>query len=263
MMVLALWARPAEATGQRVLTQWLYSTALEFEYSAAPGETRPQYLARLETISESAATAALEYADGTGWTASELGLAIMILWNEETRFDERVHAGTGHPVWHEDHGQAKCLGQIHASLVIPEEEWEMLTGTDAGRTLLCARATAKVFVSKARNCGVWSGQRATEDKVSRVYASYGSGGACVKTDSSDKRAAKWQARIAKRPDQAPVKGYRRILPSEVPDEVRAAARELIGASPKLGARVELGNYLLFVEHHANAKTGVSVLLRKD
>jgi len=251
----------ASAVTQPVLAGWLYTSGLDLDHSEAPGETREGYLVRMEVIATELAGASRKVADGRGWTASELAMAILTLWHEETRFDERIHAGTKHPVWHEDYGRAKCLGQLHASLIIPKEQWAELTGTDHGRTRLCADATVKVWTSMAKQCGVWYGQRASRNAVAKTFAAYGSGGKCAPNDRAWARADKWLGRMGNRPDRSPVKGYRRLLPSAVPPEIRARAEQLVAAgnlSP--GTRHEVGPHILYVERHAAGKIGVSVLV---
>jgi hypothetical protein len=146
-------------------------------------------------------------------------------------------------------------------------------GTAEDATRLCADATARLLVAQARQCGVWPGQRADRTKVAKTFAAYASGGGCDPNDQAWARADKWLAAIAKRPDRAPVKGYRRALPSEIPDEVKSGATATAGllswpddaVRPKIGATFtlsdpRLSSYKLLVENHADSKVGVSVLV---
>lgn len=258
---------PAHATHEEPLARWLFETARELPRSHAPGETESEELARLERLSRGFAHAVVPYADGKGWTGSELAMAILILTNEETRFDERIHAGTGHPVWNEDRGLAKCLGQIHASRLVPEDEWKTLSGTDEESTARCADATARVWVSVAKQCGVWIGQRASRERVAATFMGYGSGGNCKPDDRAWGRADKWLTRMQKRPDKSPVKGFRRAMPSEIPEPALIEASTLLSSEDfKLGyvRAMRLGDpprsWAFRVEQHADGKVGVSVLV---
>jgi len=269
LALLAPTERSAQATGTKPLAAWLYANALTMEHSWAPGETEPEYLTRAGTIAEALAEAARPYADGRGWTATELTLAVLVLMNEETKFDARIHAGTGHPIWNEDHGKAKCLGQGHASKLLPPAEWAKLAGTDMDATLRCAIATTRIWVAQARQCGVWWGVRADRTRIARTMNAYATGGNCKPADKAWTRADKWLSRIAKRPDRGPVRGYRRALPSELNQE----ARELVGIASGaltlpgsgLGKRIGTsdGQFLAVVEHHAEGKIGVSMMVRES
>lgn len=254
------------------LARWLYDIGKKMPHSAAPGETQEQYLERLSGMTKSVAIAMKPYANGQGWTTTELSLAELELWNAETLFDQRIHAGLEHPKWTQDSGRAKCMGQIHVSLLVPQEQWEKLVGTDEGATQLCADATARVLVAQARNCGVWAGQRADRNKVAKVFAAYASGGKCVPEERDYSRADKWNAFIARRPDRSPIHGFRRAGPGEItPEEIEAARRMSadLGKEPSVhvgSTSLEFGSgpakYQLLVEKHADNKVGVSVFLKE-
>lgn len=256
-----------------VIAVWLLSNALKMPISKAPDETPDQVHARLETIAVSLATAAQETPTVQGWTSTEIAAAALVLWNEETRFDQRVHAGEKHPQWTQDSGRAKCLGQLHTSALVPPDEWAKLAGTGEEATLVCARATMRVLIAQGRQCGTYIGVRASRDRVSKTYAAYGSGGSCKPDDRSWARADKWLKIMAGRPDLSPVKGYRRILPREIPDAVKLFAgsqADFLGAEwpdenrLKVGATVAFKpdpRYKIIVENHAEGKVGISVLMK--
>jgi hypothetical protein len=249
------------------IAAWLLTEALKLPHSAAPGETPEAYRERMGTVSASLATTATTYADGRGWTATELAAAMLVLWHEETLFDQRIHAGLPHPKWTQDDGKATCNGQIHRSMLVPPEVWSTLSGTDEPATTRCARATAIVMVAQARQCGAWLGQRASRGAVARTMMGYGSGGTCAPDDRAWARADKWLSLMKNRPDRSPVKGFRRAVPGEIPAAVREAAdrvRSDIGKDAVIGKvyPAEAGGqkYALVVERHAEGKTGISVLV---
>lgn len=250
-----------------VIAAWLLAEATKMPLSPSPDETSLQVRTRLETIASSLAAAAKDQADGSGWTSTELAAAALVLWNEESRFDARVHAGLPHPVWTQDQGRARCLGQLHQSALVPPDEWARLAGTDEDATLQCGRATIRVLTAQGRRCGVYLGVRADRNRIAQVYAAYGSGGKCRPDDRAWQRADRWLKVMASRPDRSPVKGYRRAMPGEIPASVRAAAnrvRDDIGHDAVVGkvyqATAEGQHYALLVEKHAEGKTGVSVLV---
>jgi hypothetical protein len=255
------------------LAAWLLVKAVALPHSATPGETPEGYRERLGTITMSIATVVTPYADGRAWTSTELGLAMLLLWHGETLFDQRIHAGEPHPVWHEDHGLAKCGLQIHSSAIVPRAEWEKLTGTDEEATTRCVHAGTMIYVSMARICGVWIGQRATKDAVAKTYAAYGSGGHCLPDDRAWDRANRWNAMIASRPDRSPVKGFHRATPAEIPAAVKDQALAMLNFldkgwpeenRAKVGQTYTVNDderFKLFIEKHAGGKTGVSVFVK--
>lgn len=252
-----------------VIAAWLLTEVSKMPLSRAPDETPEQARGRLEVATSSLAEAAKDQADGTGWTSTELAAWGLVLWHAETLLDARVHAGLPHPVWTQDRGLARCLGQLHASSLVPPDEWARLAGTDEAATLQCARATLRVAVAQGRRCGTYIGVRASRERVAQVFAAYGSGGKCKPDDRAWQRADRWLKVMASRPDRSPVKGYRRILPMEIPREVlvRAADVKKEIALYKPGEvfymRPSPGkDYALLVERHAEGKTGVSVLVRE-
>jgi hypothetical protein len=265
-LAIALVAFEATATSPNKLAVWLYATAEKMPHSSAPGETRAEYKMRLQGMTTALAHATEPYANGQAWTATEFSLAMLELWHAETLFDERVQAGVKHPKWTQDNGKAHCFGQIHVSQLVPEEEWNKMVGTADEAIELCAAATARIWVAQARQCGVWSGQRADRAKVAKVFAAYATGGNCRPSERDWARADKWNAAIALRPDRSPVKGYRRALPSEFSDEAVSLIAGLSAASDKfkLGTKEETsdGRFLALVENHAEGKIGVSVLVKE-
>lgn len=149
-------------------------------------ETEDAYRARLGTLAEAVALEA-ESAKHAGLGRRALAAATLTVWYGETRFSYEVHV-EGKSRWHQDWGKAKCLGQIHVSGLVPQEEWEQLVGSDLEATRRCARATMRVLAAQARYCSVAS---ASEWGMSRVFAAYGSGRGCAVTPQAKKRAQRW------------------------------------------------------------------------
>lgn len=155
-------------------------------------ETETEYSARLSTIAEAVAMES-ELAATKSFGRRELAAATMVVWYGETRFSYEVHA-RGESRWHQDWGQARCLGQLHKSRLVPEEEWTATVGADLESTRNCARATMRVLVAQSRYCRM---RGASESALGRVFAAYGSGRGCTPTPQSKHRAKRW-ARLMQR-----------------------------------------------------------------
>jgi len=108
------------------------------------GETRPEFLARVNVIGEGVDEAARAVPWRFGRRA--MAAAVLVIFEGESRFDLEVHAGRRRG----DHGRAICLGSVHASKLAPD--WAELGGTDADATFRCARAVARNLRSKAWEC---------------------------------------------------------------------------------------------------------------
>lgn len=250
-----------------VVASWLLAEATRLGASVAPGETPEARDARLGTITSSLATASRAAADGQGWAWTEIAAWALIAWKEESQFDLRVHAGLPHPVWTSDVGRAKCMGQLHQSRIVPPEVWVTLAGTSEEATLQCARYTITVAIAQAKQCGVYLGRRASKPAVAAVFAAYASGGNCKPDERAWYRAERWAKVMVTRPDRSPVPGYRRVLPREIPGNVKLQAERLVAlysGTPEWQAGkqvpVDGTKFLLLVEKHAAGKTGVSVLM---
>lgn len=195
-VVAVVWVLVSgRAPAEDRLPERLFQAAKTMEHSRAPGETAEAYEARLRGMTSELARVARAYSR-EGWNAWGFAVALLRVWNEESKFDQRIHAGLQHPTWSQDGGKAHCMGQIHVSKIVPMDTWERMVGTDEGATALCAEATAKVWVSMARQCGVWANQPPDKLKVAKVFAAYGTGGNCTPTDSALVRAEKWQTAVA-------------------------------------------------------------------
>jgi hypothetical protein len=253
------------------LAAGLVAAALAIPHSLAPGETKEDRDPRVVRIAESAWEAAAPFADGRGWTRFETALATIVLQgNESGGFDLRIHAGEVHPIWTQDHGLARCLGQHHVSLLVPAEDWARLAGVDEDATLRCARATTKVLLAHAKLCGVYLGRHATREAIAQTFAAYGSGGHCKPDDEDYRRAKQWESYMAKYGDKPDVPGYRRARPEEVPRVVKDVAKEYLALADRehlgtLRAAPEFAGgerFKIRIERHAEGKIGVSIFVKE-
>jgi hypothetical protein len=272
VMAVALLTTDARALGRRVMVQWLSAELLKLPRSRAPGETREEFEARVQEVSEALVDEARPFADGKGWALTELAAAAGVIWQGETMFDRRIQSGEGHPVWNQDHGLARCGMQLHVSGIVPQEVWERLVGADKDALHLCAQYGLRVVVAQARQCGVYYGQRADRDRVAKTLASYANGGKCVPTDRDWQRADRWVRIMAVRPDHEKKEhpGFRRAAPREIPDPIQVSAEDVrarIGKDPTVVPGYERQatapdgrRFALLVERHAENKIGVSVLI---
>lgn len=278
-VLAALFASTAAyAIKTSVVSQWLSTELLKLPGSHAPGETREEYQERVRQIATALAEEATPFANGTGWSSTEIAAAGAVIWYGETLFDRRIQLGEGHPVWTEDSHLAKCGMQLHASGLVPQDVWGRLVGVGTEPLHLCAQYGLRVVVAQARQCGVFLGVRADRTRVAKMLASYASGGKCVPGDRDWQRADAWLKMMATRPDheKKQLPGYRRAGAAEVPAEVRRMAEGLVDTMsplwppenrPKIGATStpsdpRFASYKLLVEKHAEGKVGVSVFVKE-
>jgi hypothetical protein len=261
-----------------VVAAWLTTELLRLPGSHAPGETREEYVARAQEIGTDLAEEATPYANGTGWTSTEIAAAGAVIWYGETLLDKRIQLGEPHPLWNQDHGLARCGMQLHTSGLVPQDMWERLVGQGADSVRLCAHYGLRVVVAQARQCGVFIGVRADRNRVAKMLASYASGGKCVPNDRDWQRADLWLKMMATRPDneKKTLPGYRRVGPSEIPSDIVADARRIVKRiDPRLadGERAHVGDiyssnppheneWKYVVERHAEGKIGVSVFVKE-
>lgn len=261
-----------------VVAAWLAAELAKLPGSHAPGETREEYDTRSKEIASALAEEATPYANGTGWSSTELAAAGAVIWYSETLLDKRIQIGEAHPVWDQDHGLAKCGFQLHTSGLVPPDVWARLAGPSSDAVHLCAQYGLRVVVAQARQCGVFIGLRADRARVAKTFASFATGGKCVPTDRDWKRADLWLKMMGSRPDHSKkeLPGYRRVGPKEVPESVRAQADGIVDMlsfslpkeqRPHIGATFTptspaLASYKLVVEKHAEGKIGVSVFVKE-
>lgn len=263
----------AEAISDRVVSEWLAAEALKLPKSRAPGETREEFEERVREVSTALVQEARQFADGKGWTLTELAAAGAVIWQGETLFDRRIQAGEEHPIWNQDHGLARCGMQLHVSGIVPQEVWEKLVGEGKDAVHLCAQYGLRVVIAQAKQCGVYFSQRADRRRVAWMLASYASGGKCAPGEREWERADRWVRMMASRPDHEKKEhpGFRRAAPGEVPHPIKTAADGIvaaIGKQPEVVPGYERHEsvdgrlFALVVERHAEGKVGVSVLVKE-
>jgi hypothetical protein len=169
--------------------------------SQSPGalETQDEYEARIDLAIHALAKATREQRkDGTyrvippNWWygVKVLDTAVLAHWYEESRLAYEIHAGIDHPVWTQDVGRARCLGQLHAGLV-PLHDWEELAGLDEDATQRCALWTARALTRMALYCG--KGRRGADkidDILLPMFSAMGGGG-CSPTVSGRAKLARF------------------------------------------------------------------------
>lgn len=283
VVLMMLFPSVARATTQQErIATWLTAELLKLPGSHAPGESKEEYAARVSEIATAFVEESHAFANGSGWSWTELAAAGGVLWGSETLFDKRVHAGEKHPKWTQDHGLARCGMQVHVSGIVPQEVWEKLAGTGIDQTHLCAQYGLRVLISQAKQCGVYFGQRGDRRRIAMTYAAYGYGGKCVPQDREWERADRWIKVMVTRPDNEKKRtpGYHRVGPAEIPPDILTEAHAIakridtkfVGDTfntekaavgdiytPSDPRRENEWKYL--VENHADHKVGVSVLMK--
>lgn len=148
-------------------------------------ETPVERKARYATIDE-----AVDSVSGEGpkyWTRLMRKAAVLAVMRMESAFDPIVHAGGVHPVWTQDHGHSRCMGQIHDTVVKDRQRWEQLAGTDLEATTRCAREIIHQLTVVS-----WCGRPRKGDNGSdswiRVFSAYGSGMGCAPTKAGEAKA---------------------------------------------------------------------------
>lgn len=114
-------------------------------------ETPEARRARVEVVAQ----AIDEAVRATPWPGSKRELAALLAVTadgESGGLALRIHAGKCRPK-ECDHGRAVSLWQLHASKLVPLEEWERMGGTDLEATTLAAMAAARVYLSHRKACG--------------------------------------------------------------------------------------------------------------
>ncbi|MDX1527033.1 MAG: hypothetical protein R3337_00310 [Gammaproteobacteria bacterium] len=167
-------------------------------------ETDEQREQRFELAGGAAASAGLSGEHGfKPWQAA---LMVGAVWIDETSLDYNVHAGKPTHIGHQDHGRARCLGQIQTwpgNTLLTRKEWESLAGTDYASTQLCANATVSYLWYHAQRClrrKVAKAKRWDEPltwpEVARLFAAYGEGH-CAPVGKSAKGIAVIYQRIVR------------------------------------------------------------------
>lgn len=195
------------ATPARTLEDRLHDAALAqprpwyAPHADTPGarETLEEYEARVGTAMRALTRVTVrEREDGTHavvpptWWYGRKAIVAAVLahWYEESRLAYEIHAGIDHPVWDQDKGRARCMGQLHVGLV-PLYDWEALAGLDDEATERCALWTARALTRMALYCG--KGRRGVDklnDVLLGMFSAMGGNG-CAPTVSGRAKVARF------------------------------------------------------------------------
>lgn len=119
------------------------------------------------------------------WHSDNTAITLTIFKWESGSFDYHVHGGEKSPIGHQDHGKARCLGQIQQN-DMNEAEWMALAGRDKASTSRCVIKTQEILRYHAERCklrrNIHEAQRwrapLTENEVNLLLNAYGNGQAC-------------------------------------------------------------------------------------
>ena len=176
----------------RPMTHLILAAILVLMPAPAPswGESRDEFHARMELISQSIDTA-IQVASPP--QRRQMAMAVVVTFWGESRFSPLIQGGqhTG------DGGRALCLGQLHQEK-LSREEWLALAGLDLDSTTRCATVAAKRLKSAWWYCHELNPQFSWPE----AFVLYGSGRTCRAEETSYKnifidRAAKWATLSAK------------------------------------------------------------------
>jgi len=158
---------------------------------SASGESADVYDARVTIVGSVSADVA-EGGRYLGWRGRkvELTAALLVLIDEESRFDERVHAGTKHPTWTGDDGHSVCLMQVQRSRLTPG--FDQLVGTDETSTHHCLSAGARIFAAQYGACARGP---VTEDSMAVAFTAYAVGHCAGASELGRARARKWMKAV--------------------------------------------------------------------
>lgn len=167
-------------------------------YGATPPETQEQRAQRLELI----ASVDVEVAHSglAGFDPRDSAALLLAIQIHESKLDYYVHAGLDSPIGHQDHGKARCLGQIHTWPGNPHlptaEDHRALAGLDRDATTRCASTMLRYLWGHARRCVKRSNWESplTDREVTLIAAAYGTG-YCTAPKASNRARARTFRRI--------------------------------------------------------------------
>lgn len=166
-------------------------------------ETDEEREARHQMVGGVVASVALE--NETAWGPVDDAALIEAVWAHESDFEYFVHAGGDSPIGHQDHGLARCMGQIHTwpgNKHLPTKaDHQALAGLDRAATERCARVTLAYFWGHAQRCirTNRSGARRWVEpladwEAAKLFAAYGKG-YCAPVAAKHKNRARTFRRI--------------------------------------------------------------------
>lgn len=167
-------------------------------YGATPPETQEQRAQRLELIAS--VDVEVAHSDLAGFDPRDSAALLLAIQIHESKLDYYVHAGLDSPIGHQDHGKARCLGQIHTWPGNPHlptaQDHRALAGLDRAATTRCASTMLKYLWGHARRCvkrANWDAPL-TDREVALIAAAYGTG-YCSAVKQSNKARARTFRRI--------------------------------------------------------------------
>lgn len=170
----------------------IYQTMIELPRSKYSKETDEEYSARIRIAAESLHLAAADPSNQDSWHLgrSRMITATLSAWYEESKFDPYVHIGppTKHPVLTQDHGRARCFGQVQQTGLVPQDIWEKTTGVTVVNTKVCADMTIRVL-RMYRYC--YRAGR-SDNPAASMFSGYGSGAGCAITSNGVRKAVLWR-----------------------------------------------------------------------
>lgn len=153
-------------------------------YGQTPPETEEQRGERLAMIA--AVNTEVASSNVAGFDPRDSAALLLAIQIHESALDYYVHAGLESPIGHQDHGKARCLGQIHTWPGNPHlptrADHQALAGLDRAATTRCAETMLRYLWGHARRCIRLqrpAARRWTEPladyEVALIAAAYGSG----------------------------------------------------------------------------------------
>jgi hypothetical protein len=167
-------------------------------YGETNPETDAQRQARIELIAS--VNTEVAHSNIAGFDPRDSAALLLAIQIHESKLDYYVHAGLESPIGHQDHGKARCLGQIHTWPGNPhlptKTDHQALAGIDREATTRCAETMLRYLWGHARRClkrTSWTTPLA-DYEVAFIAAAYGSG-YCTPVKASSKARARTFRRI--------------------------------------------------------------------
>lgn len=184
----------------------LFAFAMAFPspaYGPSHPETDDDRRERVGMIAE--VDAEVASAGVSQFAATDAAALLLAIQLHESALDYYVHAGLESPIGHQDHGKARCLGQIHTWPGNPhlptKADHAALAGLDREATTRCATTMLRYLWGHARRCirrsvpatSRWDAPL-TDAEVATIAAAYGTG-YCTPVKASNRVRARTFRRI--------------------------------------------------------------------
>lgn len=178
----------------------LFAFAMAVEltfYGPNPPETLDERRDRIEMIVE--VDTEVSHSIDSEFDPRDAAALLLTTQIGESKLEYYVHAGLKSPIGHQDHGKARCLGQLHTwpgNRHLPTaEDHRALAGLDREATKRCASTMLKYLWGHASRCirrdmpvtTRWDKPLADHEVVA-IFAAYGIGRCSDPTKSNRARA---------------------------------------------------------------------------